>query len=277
MRLPVIFLGLGVALSAGAAQAAPPSVEIKDAVVRVTVIPEARSDVKVEILSNHAQLPLQVRAQGGRVTIDGGLDRKIRHCEGEGAGASVSVAGVGAVAYANMPQIVIRAPRDVDLDSGGAVFGAIGKSDNLRLSNAGCGDWTVANVAGELTLNQAGSGDTHVGSVGRANLRVAGSGDIKTQAVKGPMSVNMAGSGDVWTASLDGALDVKIAGSGDVKIAGGRVGAMAVSVAGSGGVDVNGRAESLKARIAGSGDVKVKAVSGAVSKAVLGSGDVIIG
>lgn len=277
MRLPVIFLGLGVALSAGAAQAAQPSVEIKDAVVRVTVIPEARSDIKVEVLSNHPELPLQVRSEGGRVIVDGKLDRKIRSCQGEGARASVSVAGIGAVAYANMPQIVIRTPRGVDLNSGGAVFGTVGKSDSLSLSNAGCGDWTVANVAGELKLNQAGSGDTYVGSVGRASLRVAGSGDIRTQAVKGGMDVNMAGSGDVWAASVDGALDVKIAGSGDVKVAAGRIGAMSVSVAGSGSVDVDGAADSLKARIAGSGDVKVKAVKGAVSKAVVGSGDVIIG
>lgn len=275
MRLPVIILGLGAAAMASAAQAQ--SVEIKDAVVRVTVIPEARSDIKVEFLSSHPKLPLQVRTSGEKVIIDGGLNRKIRSCQGEGGHASVQVTGLGSVGYGEMPQVVIRAPRDVNLDSGGAVFGAIGKSNSLALSNAGCGDWTVANVVGQLKLNQAGSGDTHVGSVGRASLRVAGSGDIKTQAVNGPMDVNLAGSGDVWTASLDGPLDVKIAGSGDVKIAGGRVGAMTVSVAGSGGVVVDGAAESLKARIAGSGDVKVKAVKGAVSKAVVGSGDVVIG
>ena len=275
MRLPVIMIGLGAAMAAGAAHAQ--SVEIKDAVVRVTVIPEARSDIKVEFLSTHPKLPVQVRQVGDKVVVDGGLNRKIRSCEGDGVRASVNVAGVGSIAYANMPQVVIRTPRDVNLDSGGAVFGTVGKSASLALSNAGCGDWTIANVAGQLKLNEAGSGDTYVGSVGRASLRVAGSGDIKTKAVKGPMDVNMAGSGDVWVGTLEGPLDVKIAGSGDVKVASGRVGAMTVSVAGSGGVVVDGAADSLKARIAGSGDVKVKAVKGAVSKAVLGSGDVVIG
>jgi hypothetical protein len=277
MRLPVIYLALGAALTAGTAQAAPPSIEIKDAVARVTVIPEARSDIKVEYLSTNPQLPLQIRNERGRVVIDGKLEHKIRNCTGEGARTSVDVTGVGAVAYANMPQVVIRAPRDVSLDAGGAVFGVIGKSDSLKLSNAGCGDWTVANVEGELKLNQAGSGDTHVGAVGRASVRVAGSGDIKTQAVRGPLDVNIAGSGDLWSASVGGALDVKIAGSGDVRVAGGPVGPMTVSVAGSGGVDVGAAAESLKARIAGSGDVRVKSVKGAVSKAIVGSGDVIIG
>ena len=37
---------------AGAAQAA--SVEVKDAVARVTVVPEARSDIKVEVISPNA-------------------------------------------------------------------------------------------------------------------------------------------------------------------------------------------------------------------------------
>ena len=247
MRLPMIAAGFGAVMAAGAAQAASPQVEIKDAVARVKVI------------------------------VDGDLERKIRSCDGDGRGATVSVAGVGAVRYAEMPQVVIRTPRDAHVEAGGAVFGVVGKSASLELSNAGCGDWTVADVAGAMKINQAGSGDTWTGRAGQAHIRVAGSGDVKTQAVGGPLGVDLAGSGDVWTASVDGPLDVKIAGSGDVKVAGGRAAAMTVSVAGSGGVEFAGTADSLKARIAGSGDVKVKAVKGEVSKAVIGSGDVTIG
>ena len=58
MRLQVITAGLGLALAAGAAQAA--EVEIKDAVARVTVIPEARSDIKVEFLTTNSDLPLEI-------------------------------------------------------------------------------------------------------------------------------------------------------------------------------------------------------------------------
>ena len=277
MRLPMIFAGFGVVLAAaGAAQAASPRIEIKDAVARVTVIPEARSDVKVEFLSTNPALPLQVRTMDGKVIVDGNLDHKIRSCDGSGTGASVRVDGK-TIRYGEMPQVVIRTPRDVNIEAGGAVFGAVGKSASLELSNAGCGDWTVANVSGEMRLNQAGSGDTVTGTAGSAKLRVAGSGDVKTQGVSGPLDVNIAGSGDVWTASVNGALSVKIAGSGDVKVAGGQGGDMTVSVAGSGGVNFDGAADSLKARIAGSGDVRVKAVKGEVSKAIVGSGAVTIG
>lgn len=277
MRLPMVFAGFGLALAAaGAAQAASPRVEIKDAVARVTVIPEDRNDIKVAFLSTNPDLPMQVRSSGDKVIVDGGLDHKIRSCNGSGSNATVHVAGK-TFRYADMPQLVIRTPKDVNIEAGGAVFGAVGKSASLELSNAGCGDWTVANVAGELRLNQAGSGDTQTGTSGSAKLRVAGSGDVKTQGVSGPMDVNIAGSGDVWTASVNGPLSVKIAGSGDVKVAGGQGGDMTVSVAGSGGVDFGGAADSLKARIAGSGDVRVKSVKGEVSKAIVGSGAVTIG
>lgn len=277
MRLPMIFAGFGVALAAaGAALAASPQVEIKDAVARVTVIPEDRSDIKVEFLSTNPQLPLQVRSQGGKTIVDGDLDRKIRSCDGSGTRSSVRVDG-RTYQYADMPQVVVRTPRDVDVEAGGAVFGAVGKSASLELSNAGCGDWTIANVAGALHVNQAGSGDTQTGTAGAAKLRVAGSGDVTTQAIAGPLEVDIAGSGDVWAASVNGPLNVKIAGSGDVKVAGGQGGAMTATVAGSGDVDFRGSADSLKARIAGSGDVRVKAVKGEVSKAIVGSGAVTVG
>jgi hypothetical protein len=277
MRLPMIIASLGMVFAAGVAQAATPEVEIKDAVARVTVIPEDRSDIKVEFLSTHPKLPLQVRTSGGKVIVDGSLDRKIRSCKGERGVVRVDVAGLGSVAYADMPQVVIRTPRNVDIEAGGAVYGVVGKSASVELSNAGCGDWTIANVAGELKLSQAGSGDTFTGTAGRAVIHAAGSGDIKTMAINGPLEASMAGSGDLRAASVNGALDIKVAGSGDVKVAAGQAEAMTVAIAGSGGVDFGGSAKSLKARIAGSGDIRAREVRGEVSKSIIGSGDVTIG
>ena len=59
MRLLAALAASSLALAAGVAHAA--SVEIKDAVARVVVIPEARSDIKVEFLTTNPSLPLQVR------------------------------------------------------------------------------------------------------------------------------------------------------------------------------------------------------------------------
>ena len=188
----------------------------------MTVIPENRTDVKVEFIPTNPKLPLQLRTFGGRTIVDGDLDRKIRDCHGSGDRASVSVRGVGNVGWSEMPQIVIRTPRDVDVDAGGAIWGTVGRSASLALGNAGCGDWTVGNVEGRMRLSQAGSGDTRAGSAGEAKVRVAGSGDTTIADVRGPVQIDIAGSGDVTVASVSGPLEVHVAGSGDVRVAGGK-------------------------------------------------------
>jgi hypothetical protein len=274
MRQICAWTAAAFALAGGTAHAA--AVEVRDAVARVTVIPEARSDIKVETVRPSPRLPITVRTVGDKVIIDGKLDRKIRGCRTVGGEAIVTVTGIGDIALADMPQLVIRTPRNVQLASGGAVFGIIGRSANLDLSSAGCGDWTIGNVDGLLKLSQAGSGDAHAGAAGQARLRVAGSGDITAAQVRGPLEVDVAGSGDVTVAAISGPLDVRVAGSGDVKVGGGRASVMTVSIAGSGDVEFLGVAGALKARVAGSGDVHARQVTGSVEKHVLGSGTVTI-
>ncbi len=266
---------LATAAMAGATRAAP--VEVKDAVARVTVIPENRPDVKVDIVQANSRLPLEVRTFGGQTIVDGRLGHRIRNCRGSGEGASVRVRDLGDVSWKEMPQIVIHTPRDVDIDVGEAVWGSVGRAGGVKLGNAGCGDWTVANVEGALQVSQAGSGNLRAGSAGSAKIRVAGSGDAVVGDVRGPLKVDIAGSGNVNVASISGELDVGVAGSGDVKVGGGHATTMGVHVMGSGNVDFRGVADTLKARIAGSGDVRAKQVTGSVSKMVAGSGGVTIG
>lgn len=275
MRLRTILLAAMAVTSAGAAQAA--TIEVKDAVARITVVPEDRKDVRVEVVAPNAKLPVGIRVNGDRTVLDGGLNRKIRNCRGSGERAVVDIRDVGVVSFAEMPQVVIHTPRDVRIDAGGAIFGAIGRSASLELGNSGCGDWTVANVDGEAKISQAGSGDTRMGSSGGLKIRVAGSGDVASGDVRGGLDVSIAGSGSAHVKSVDGPLNVSVAGSGDVEINGGRGSAMKVSIAGSGDVDFAGPVDSLSARIAGSGDVRVEAVKGQVSKTVMGSGSVRIG
>jgi Putative auto-transporter adhesin, head GIN domain len=276
MRMSLMLAATAAAaLTASAASAA--MVEVKDAVARVTVIPEARSDIKVEIVQANPKLPIQVRTFAGQTIVDGGLRRSIRDCHGSGENVSVRVRGVGDVGFRDMPQIVIHTPRDVELDAGGAVWGTVGRSASVKLGNAGCGDWTVGNTDGVMRVSQAGSGDTRTGSAASAKVRVAGSGDANVGDIRGGLEIDIAGSGDVSAASVAGPLAVSISGSGDVKVAGGKATTMEVHTAGSGNVDFRGTAETLKARIAGSGDVRAKAVSGSVSKTVMGSGGVTIG
>ncbi len=268
---------LAVSALAGAANAAT-DLEIKDAVVRVVVIPEARSDVKVEVVKRNAALPMDMRVDGDTVKIDGNLGRNaIRNCSAHNGKTHVTVRDKGDINYEDMPQIIVRTPMDVKVRVGGAVFGQIGASGSVNLGNVGCGDWKVADTRGLLRLSQAGSGDVEAGRSGGLEVRIAGSGDVVAGAVATSAKVEIAGSGDVEIASATGDVEARIAGSGDIAIRGGRASRLDASIAGSGDISFDGAVGSVKAQIAGSGDVNVKRVEGAVEKRVMGSGGVNIG
>jgi len=278
MRALLLLATAATVLGFAGAAAADPSVKIKDAVARVVVVPEARGDVKVEFLTTNKSLPLNIRRDGADMTVDGGLRRnRINGCNTVMGKTVVHVRGVGDVKWEDIPQIVVRVPVDAEVGAVGAVFGSVGRTDHLELSNAGCGDWTVANVKGKFELNQAGSGDTKAGSAGSAEINIAGSGDVKTQEIGGDLEVNIAGSGGVTTASVNGKLEANIAGSGDVTINGGRSRSIEVSIMGSGDVDFGGEADAVEAHIAGSGDVRIAKANGPIQKSVAGSGQVIVG
>lgn len=278
MRALTTLAVLAIATTAAGAAAAAPSVKIKDAVARVVIIPENRTDVKVEFLTTNAALPLTVRQEGEQVVVDGDLRmNRINGCNGRDGKVWVKVRGVGDVSYENIPQIAVRTPMNVKVNAGGAVFGDIGRSDSVELGNAGCGDWTIANTKGKLEVSQAGSGGAKAGTAANAEFSIAGSGDVSSQAIAGDLEANIAGSGDVWVASIAGKLEGNIAGSGNITVAGGRSRAVEVSVMGSGDVTFNGEAAEVELAVMGSGDVKIAKVTGPVKKHVAGSGDVIIG
>lgn len=277
-ELRTIFAAMTAAMASTAATAAPSSVEIRDAVVRIVVLPEARSDVSVEVLAHNPALPLKVYTSGARTVVDGGLSfGRIANCRSENGHASVDVRGVGQVRYEDMPQIVVHMPRDADVAVSGAAIGSIGRSQSLSFANAGCGTWTLANVSGPLTLSLSGSGDVKGGSAQHATIRVAGSGDISLQRLTQGAQIDISGSGSTRIAALDGPLDVNVAGSGDVTIAQGQAESVDINLAGSGDMRFGGTAKRLDVKLVGSGDVQVHQVTGVVQKSIVGSGDVKIG
>ncbi|ATC24180.1 hypothetical protein EIB18_06680 [Caulobacter vibrioides] len=278
MRALTTLAVLAIASTAAGAAAAAPSVKIKDAVARVVIIPENRTDVKVEFLTTNAALPLTVRQDGDQVIVDGDLKmNRIKGCNSRNGKIWVKVRGVGDVSYDNIPEVAVRMPMNVKVQAGGAVFGDIGRSDSVELGNAGCGDWTIANTKGKLEIAQAGSGGAKAGTSSQAEVSIAGSGDVSTQAVAGDLETNIAGSGDIWVASVSGKLEANIAGSGNITVAGGRSRSVDISVMGSGDVSFNGEADDVDVAVMGSGDVKIARATGPVRKHVGGSGDVIIG
>jgi hypothetical protein len=266
----------GAALAAaGAANAA--ELEVRNAAVRVTVIPEARSDIGVSIVKANPRLHFRMMRLGDKVVIDGELGFRGPDCTNVFGRRGVRIWGLGFIPYDDLPQIVVRTPLDTKVSAGGAVYGVIDRATSVDLSNSGCGDWSVASVAGPLTVRMAGSGDVRGGDSDSAHVRIAGSSDVFLRSVRSGLDTASSGSGNLHAESVVGPLHVRIAGSGDVTVPTGQVTDMSVAVAGSGDIRYGGVAQNLDATIVGSGDVSVSRVTGHVSKRVAGSGSVSIG
>lgn len=283
---------LALVAFAGAAEAKGPEVEIKNAVARVVVIPEDRTDIAVEVVNgSRAQLPrITIERVGDTVKLDGGLNHgKIRGCNTQGGAApsgsnpldalgntTVKIRDIGDVNMRETPIVTIRTPRDVHVSAGGAVFGWIGRANSVELGAAGCGDWTIGAVTGKVEVSQAGSGDTFAATSGQLSVNIAGSGDVVAGAT-GAFEAAIAGSGDVTVAAVRGPVEASIAGSGGVTVNGGNATTVEANIAGSGDVDINAPAGAVSVSIMGSGDVSVKSASGPVSKSIMGSGSVNVG
>ncbi|MGH6971993.1 MAG: GIN domain-containing protein, partial [Caulobacteraceae bacterium] len=120
-----------VSLAAGAASAAP-ALEIRDAVVRVVVVPEARSDIRVDVVKANPALPLRVWTFMGRTYVEGTLRSRPHRCGGTAADPVAYVAGMGQVSADAMPQIVVHMPMAVRVSAGGPVWGQVGRSGSLE-------------------------------------------------------------------------------------------------------------------------------------------------
>lgn len=285
---PMIFASVAASLAASAvpASASTNEVHIKNAVARVAVVVEDRTDVAVEVEQGASGLPaVTVSRRGGQVVIDGDLGRRaIRNCRSgpadtaqPGQGASVDVRGHGQIDVADAPLIVIRSPRAVNVEAGGAVFGSVGRgAASVTVETAGCGGWTIANVEGPLNVTVAGSGDIRAGVSRSLEIDVAGSGDVSVGAT-GAAEVSIAGSGDVAIASVTGNFETNIAGSGDVLVRAGRADRFEVNIMGGGDVDFRGSAATAEINLMGGGDVRIASVSGTIERNVMGGGDIIIG
>ncbi len=319
-----VLAGSALVVSAGTATAAAdppgaPVVRIRNAAVRVVVVPEARSDIQVRVVKANPKLPVYVGVNGDTTVVDGHLQTWFLRCSGHGENFRVRTMDQGSFGYEDLPQVIIETPMDVRVitggpAAGGAVTGSVGRSSSLSLDLGGCGDWTVANVAGQFSVGLGGSGDVSSGAAGAARLSISGSGRVRTQAIAGDLNAKVSGSGDVEVPragkadvsvsgsgdvrlglmsgglhatitgsgdlkveQLAGDLDVSVSGIGDVKVKDGQVGAMRTHISGSGDVSFGGTAQSLEAVISGRGDVSVRAVTGDVDKRISGAGEVHIG
>lgn len=260
---------------------------IRDAVVEVRVIPQDRENIEVHIQRPNAKLPLTVEnGLGGDVIVDGGqrygfwkflFGGRTSDCIRGDAEHLVHVWGVGDVREADLPLVIVLTPKDARISTSGATLGTIERSSAVRLSVAGCDQWTVANVEGALELHDLGISIVHAGAAGSLDVRTAGMSDITTHEIANGAEYHISGVGKMHSLAVSGPIKVHIAGHADVAIDGGHASDIDVHIAGSGKVRDLGSAETLEAAIAGSGDINVAHVSGAVTKSIAGAGTVTVG
>ncbi len=276
-----------------AAAFAGDELRLKHTSARVTITPEDRQDFLIEI-DNPGRAPMpEVTSADGHVVIDGRLAGRIDNCLSEGG---VDLRGYGDIAGADLPRIIIRAPRRLVVSLGEGGTTEIGATEALDIDFTGCGTATLADVAGVLDVDISGSGQVRAGAVQSLNADLSGSGDMFAAVVAVGADVDSSGSGDLTISSMGGPLTAVGSGSGNLTVQGGSISVAKIdldgsgdveiaaavqrleaSLSGSGSVDVAGVVGDLEAEIDGSGSITARAVTGNVQREVSGSGDVRVG
>lgn len=260
--------GLAAALAVSLAAGAPAVAETFNAdhvvidrhIGRIEIItsPSATQiDVEVDPGAGIIDAPT-VRLSGGAVRIEAARRWQSTSCRSRPReNVRFRVGSGGYHPVEDYPSVRITAPESLVLEiSNGLVIGEAGNVAVATVSLDGCGDFALANIAGDAWLSVDGSGDIVAGDIGgEAELSIDGSGDIFVHAT-GPARASVDGSGDIRMASVDGDLEADVDGSGDIKV--GPV---------SGG---------LNASIDGSGDIRVDEIDGPFAADIDGSGDIVV-
>ena len=268
---------LAAIMLAAAGSASAASLEIRNAALRVVVIPEARSDINITIIKTNPRLPIRVSTGlAGETVIDGGawftsFFGKPVWCEANG---DVHIWGVGHIANADLPQILVRMPLDARVSAGGGgVFGAISAANSLDLDASGCGDWVVGNVRARLAVSNSGAVSVRTGSAGQMALEDSGAGRIATRAAAGGLDASVSGSGVVAVEAASGRVRLQDSGGGDIDVNGGQASSLDEQASGSGDIQFKGAAQDVRASLSGIGQVGAGVVTHSLDVDISGGGD----
>jgi len=231
------------------------ALEITSAAAEVTIIPEDRADIDVQIGPTGRLPTLTTRVSDGRLLIDGGLRNRIRGCSSwTGSGDSVRISGLGNVRRGDLPRITVRVPRALAYEAGGAIYSTIGASNGGSVTLNGCADTTLAAVNGPLDID------------------LNGSGNVRAERVTGTLAATLNGSGALQVARADSEAALRLNGSGDLEV-GAVAGRVDARLSGSGSLGVDAAGGDTRLVLNGSGDLRAGAVNGSLDADLNGSGN----
>ncbi|MBC6980615.1 hypothetical protein [Caulobacter sp. 17J80-11] len=269
------------AAGAPAASAATQTVRLEDLAARVVVMPEARSDVKVEIRPGASDIAApRLFWEGGRAVVRGTLDDgDLKNCRKSGKDfdtGNIVLHGRRNVAVKDLPVVVLHTPQDVVIEADGAVVGEVGAARSVTLSHERCGAWKFADVSGRLDLDIEGVADIYATRAGAAIVKLEGMGDVHLVSV-GAFTADLEGMADITVDRVNGPVDVSLEGMGDVRIKSGNATTFKAALEGMGDVQFDGVAASLDASADGMGTIRVAQVTGAKRTSQSGFAKVKIG
>ena len=91
-----VALAVGVAAVAQGAAAAP-SIQVRGAALRLTIIPEARRDIAVSLTHADPRLPIRIAKLGDRIFITGDVGHRVHGCRTPASRPGVAIWGRGAI------------------------------------------------------------------------------------------------------------------------------------------------------------------------------------
>lgn len=138
----------------------------------------------------------------------------------------------------------------------------IGRTKEAHVSMDGSGKIALGDVAGDLHLEIAGSGNVKAASAQTVHADVAGSGSGMLGPIRGGLHLDIAGSGDFNAARVDGPVHVGIVGAGSVNIPQGTADPLHVDIMGAGNFIFGGQAVDPHISALGSGRVKIRSYRG---------------
>lgn len=232
-----------------------PTLTIRGQGVRVAVRPEQRTDIVAE--SSGAEVLLVRHGRDVDLSVGDPSKSPREPCPASRA----------------QPLIVVRAPLDVAVRVEGGISGAVGRTRNLLLANAGCASWIVAPVEGRLHLVQQGPGRIRAASAKTVQARLKGRGQLELLHAREGLDAYLEGPGRIHAGRVDGPLDAELWGSGTIAVDQGFTTRTVAFIQGRGRVIHKGVAGTLYAEARG-GVVDIAQVRGAVTASIKNNGDI---
>ena len=198
--------------------------QLKNLQANVEIIPENRSDIRVDVdMNGSSDKAPEITYSGNTVVVAGNLQtgrKSFRVSFNLDRRMDIDKARQMSRIHrdhpAGLPNLVIHTPLKVSLKSSAYVFGHIGPSQSVKIEDSGDGEWRIDDVSQDASVEGVGGTDFHLTNTGSANIDLLGTGNVTLGDTQSIWSSQW-GSGDVTVSKVVRDADIELSGIGDFK------------------------------------------------------------